>query len=115
QVCGAVQVPQESMPPHPSGTIPQFLPRPTQVAGVQPHTLAAPPPPQVCGAVQAPQFNMPPHPSPIEPQFLPAATQVVGVQIAMPHTLLVHIWPIGQVPHATVPPHPSEIEPQFFI
>jgi len=64
QVCGAVQAPQVSVPPQPSGTVPQFLPCAAQVVGVhagggvpRPQTLAIPPPPQVCGAVQAPQKN----------------------------------------------------------
>src|SRR5262245_38065333 len=39
-VCGAVQVPQLSVEPHPSETLPQFLPSALHVVGVQP-----PPPP----------------------------------------------------------------------
>ena len=34
-------------PPHPSGMVPQSLPSAAQVVGVQPHTLAVPPPPHV--------------------------------------------------------------------
>jgi hypothetical protein len=28
-----------------------------------------------------------------------------------PHTLFVHVWPLGQVPQLSVPPQPSETEP----
>src|SRR5262249_35382375 len=52
-VCGAVQTPQVSVPPQPSGIVPQFFPWAAQVVGVQtPQTFATPPPPHVCGAVQ---------------------------------------------------------------
>jgi hypothetical protein len=43
------QVPQLSVPPHPSGTLPHCVP---QDALVHPQTLAVPPPPQVLGDVQ---------------------------------------------------------------
>src|SRR5437667_52209 len=48
QVCPDVQLPQFRVPPQPSGTEPQFLPNPEQLAAVQPQTFAVPPPPQVC-------------------------------------------------------------------
>src|SRR5437773_3923836 len=35
QVCGAVQTPHVSVPPHPSGIVPQFNPFAAQVVGVQ--------------------------------------------------------------------------------
>src|SRR5437870_11482915 len=35
QVCGAVQTPQVSVPPQPSGIVPQFFPWAAQVVGVQ--------------------------------------------------------------------------------
>src|SRR5262250_261888 len=81
QVCGAVQAPQVSVPPQPSGIVPQFFPCAAQVVGVQvPQTFAVPPPPQVSGAVQAPQVSVPPQPPGIVTQFFPCAAQVVGVQ-----------------------------------
>jgi hypothetical protein len=38
-VSGAVQVPQLSAPPQPSGGVPQFAPRVWHVVGVHPQTL----------------------------------------------------------------------------
>jgi hypothetical protein len=82
----AEHVPQLTMPPHPSAAVPQASPAGHVVAGVQPHLLAVPPPPQVCGAVQVvPQVTMPPQPSAMDPQS-PAAQAVSGVQ---PHLLAV--------------------------
>src|SRR5262249_29787828 len=64
-----------SVPPQPSGIVPQFLPCAAQVVGVQaPQTLAL----QTWGAVQTPQVSVPPQPSGIVPQFLACATHVVG-------------------------------------
>ncbi|HYV66797.1 MAG TPA: hypothetical protein VE964_11185, partial [Myxococcales bacterium] len=64
QVCGAVHTPHVSVPPQPSGIVPQFFPWAAQVVGVQtPQTFATPPPPQACGAAQTPQVSVPPHPS----------------------------------------------------
>jgi len=59
-VCGAAQVPQVTMPPHPSGAVSQFCPGGQAcagVSGVHPHTLATlgDPPAQVFGAMQLPQ------------------------------------------------------------
>ncbi len=64
-------------PPQPSSPQALF----TQL-GVQPHTLAAPPPPHVWGSVHVPQSSEKPvqSPSAMVPQFLPCAVQVVGVQ-----------------------------------
>jgi len=88
-VCGAAQLPQASILPQPSGTLPQLLPSPAQVAGVQPHTLALPltPPPQLCGAVQLPQLSVIPQPSLTVPQFLPCAMQLIGMHTATPQML----------------------------
>src|SRR5438067_9612800 len=82
QVCGAVHVPQESVPPQPFDTDPQLAPAAAQVVGVHPppQTFAVPPPPQVCGVMHVPQESVPPQPFEIEPQFFPWAAQVVGVQ-----------------------------------
>ena len=117
QVCGAVQAPQASVPPQPSGIVPQFFPCAAQVVGVQvPQTFVIPAPPQVCGAVQAPQVSVPPQPSGIVPQFFPCAAQVVGVHV--PQTFATPAPPqvcgAVQAPQVSVPPQPSEIVPQFF-
>src|SRR6185295_16926028 len=73
-------VPQSSVPPHPSGIVPQFFPCAAHVVGVQPQTFAVPPPPHVCGAVHVPQSSVPLHPFGIVPQSFPCAAHVVGVQ-----------------------------------
>src|SRR5262245_34096547 len=117
QVCGAVQAPQVSVPPQPSGIVPQFFPCAAQVVGVQaPPTFAVPPPRQVSGAPQTPQVSVPPQPSGIVPQFFPCAAQVVGVQV--PQTFAVPPPPqvsgAVQTPQVSVPPQPSGIVPQFF-
>jgi hypothetical protein len=117
-VCGAVQVPQFTVPPQPFGTVPQLSPAGHVVRGVQPQTPGVPPPPQVCGAVQMPQE--PPQPS--GPQFLPVHS---GVQ---PHTFATppppHVSGAVQVPQLRqkpvqtspeiIPQSPSGIVPQFF-
>jgi len=73
QNSGAVHVPQERLPPHPSPAGPQLMPRSAQVFGTQaeapPHTLLLPPPPQVSGDLHVPQLSMLPHPSPWTPQL----------------------------------------------
>ena len=56
-------MPQLRVPPQPSATEPQFLPSAAQLVGVQPQTLAVPPPPQVWGEVHVPQLRVPPQPS----------------------------------------------------
>ena len=48
--------------------------------GVQPHTFAAPPPPQLFGLAHTPQSRVPPQPSETAPQFLPSLAHVVIVQ-----------------------------------
>jgi hypothetical protein len=77
QVCPLGHDPQLSVPPQPSGIVPQ-LPV-GQVFGVH-----------VCGTqtlfmhvaltAQVPQLSVPPQPSGIAPQFFPCAAHVVGVQ-----------------------------------
>src|SRR5262249_28411274 len=116
QVCGAVQTPQVSVPPQPSGIVPQFVPCAAPASRVQvPQTFAAPPPPQVSGAVQRPQVSVPPQPSGIVPQFFPCAAQVVGVQV--PQTFAVPPPPqvsgAVQTPQVSVPPQPSAVVPQL--
>src|SRR5438132_1257986 len=102
QVCGAVQLPQvaavrEAPQLSVPVTLPQFLLSAAQNAaslwGVQPQTLAVPPPAQVCGAVQlpheeavraAPQLSVPV----TLPQFLPSAEQnAVSLSGVQPQTL----------------------------
>src|SRR5580692_3411063 len=71
-VCGGVQSPHVTMPPHPSATGPQLAPR--QVRGVHdgmPHTPGLPLPPHVSLGGQVPQSSCPPQPSPLGPQSRP--------------------------------------------
>ncbi len=109
---GAVQVPQSSVPPQPSGMLPQSVPCAAHVVGVQ-HTFGVPPPPQTAGAGQVPQFKVPPQLSGMPPQLAPCAAHVVRVQ---PHTFAVPPPPqmlgdahepqssgLGQVPLGIVP------------
>ena len=72
QIWGLAQLPQLRVPPQPSETLPQVLPKAAQVVGVQapvPQTLEVPPPPQVCGLGHEPQLRVPPQPSDALPQF----------------------------------------------
>ncbi len=84
------------------------------MVGVQPQTLAVPPPPHVCGAAQVPQLSVPPQPFGMDPQFLFCAAHVVGVQ---PQTF--GVPPPPQVcgathrPQLSVPPQLSGMPPQF--
>src|SRR5262249_10128281 len=59
--------PQLSVAPQPSEVVPQFMPSPAHVTGVQPpvHTLFV----QVCPAGQVPQSRVPPQPSEAVPQL----------------------------------------------
>jgi hypothetical protein len=91
------QVPQLSVPPHPSGMEPQLLPG--HVLGVQvwvTHTLFV----HVALTAHVPQFSVLPQPSGRLPQFLPCAEHVVGVQPPpVWQRPLVHVSPTG---HAQV-------------
>jgi len=71
QVSVPEQLPQLRLPPQPLEMLPQFLPCAAQVVGVQPQTLAVPPPPQLLGLEQLPQLRLPPQPLEMEPQSLP--------------------------------------------
>jgi hypothetical protein len=71
QVAGSAHEPQLSVAPHPSASMPQFLPCAAHVVGVHPHTFAGPAPPHVWGGVQEPHPSVAPHPSEIEPQLAP--------------------------------------------
>jgi hypothetical protein len=59
--------PQLSAAPQPSEVVPQFMPSPAHVTGVQPpvHTLLV----QVCPDGQVPQSSVPPQPSEAVPQL----------------------------------------------
>ena len=46
--------PQRTVPPQPSGIVPQFVPTGQVVRAVQPHSPSTPSPPQVWGGVQLP-------------------------------------------------------------
>lgn len=96
-VCGAVQLPQETVPPQPSEAAPQvLLPQAwAAVIGVQTHVFVAV---QVCGAVQLPQFTAAqPLPGLKDPQTSPVG-QVVG-QTTAHVPLALQVWGAVQVPH----------------
>jgi hypothetical protein len=109
-VCPLGQVPQFSVPPQPSGMVPQLFVG--HVLGVQVcvmHTLFV----QVALTAHVPHWSVPPHPSGMLPQFLPCAAHVVGVQPPpVWHVPLTHVWPVGQV-HTIWPPQPSGTVPHL--
>ena len=110
QVCPLGQVPQLSVPPQPSGIVPQELAG--QVFGVHvcvTQTLLV----QVALTGQVPQLSVPPQPSGIVPQFLPWAEHVVGVQPPPVWQVpLTHVCPVGHE-QLIMPPHPSETLPHL--
>jgi len=73
---------QSTVPPQPSGWLPQVKPAQALAAGVQPHALATPPPPQLFGATQPPQSWVPLQPSGMGPH-LPVQSKT-GVQTHVP-------------------------------
>jgi len=83
QSFGSVQVPQASVPPHPSGMVPQSLPRAAHVDATHPDDV----PPlgtqtfalHVSVPEHVPQLSVPPQPSAAVPQLLPREVQVLGV------------------------------------
>jgi hypothetical protein len=87
-VCGAVQVPQLIVPPHPSGIVPQLSGDGQLVSGVQPQTFGVPPPPHVWGAIQH-----------VEPQIVPP---VIGVPTQAPFRQM-SFWVHGLPSLQTVP------------
>jgi hypothetical protein len=109
-VCPLGHVPQLSVPPQPSGIVPQEFAG--QVFGVHvcvTHTLFV----QVALTGHVPQLSVLPQPSEIVPQFLACAEHVVGVQPPPAwHVPFVHVWPTG---HAQViwPPQPSDTVPHL--
>jgi hypothetical protein len=120
---GVVQLPQDTVPPHPSGAELQLLVPHAAAAvfGVQPQTfgLLGVPPPQVWGAVQVPQVSVGQPAVATVPQLSgmgqavgQAATQVPAVP---PSAMLQFGVGAEQVPHGTVPPHPSDAVPQLLL
>jgi hypothetical protein len=105
QVAGATQGPQLSVPPQPSGGVPQVAPSAAQDVGTHgpiPHRFGIPPPPHVSDPVHAPQVSVPPQPSATVPHVAPTCGHEVGVQ---PH------WfgtpPPPQEAGAVQTPHPA--------
>jgi hypothetical protein len=131
---GAVHVPQESVPPHPSIAAPQSYPRLAQVLSVHagppasvtsPPHLSNPPPPQYALPEHgvALQSIALPQPSEALPQSYPRSAHVFGVQLTLPSAVIdgfphllnpptPHISGAEQAPQSTVPPHPSALTPQ---
>ena len=77
------QVPQDSVFPQPSGSVPQF--RPPQVTGTHgtPQTFGVPPAPQERPPVHVPQVSVLPHPSETDPHLAFRLEQVDGVQVPL--------------------------------
>jgi hypothetical protein len=61
------QVPHDSMPPHPSGTLPQSKPRLAHVEGTHAHACSSEQAKPT--ALQSPQARVPPQPSSAFPQL----------------------------------------------
>jgi hypothetical protein len=102
-VFAPVQVPQLSVPPQPSESVPHWAPCAAHVVGVQQRLPLQTSPPG-----HEPHDRENPHPSPIVPHWAPCAAQLVGVQ----HVLLVeHSCPPAHVPQLSVSPQPSETLP----
>jgi hypothetical protein len=82
QVALTGQVPQLSVPPQPSGIVPQFLPCAEHVVGVQPPPVWHVPPVHVCPVGHV-QLIMPPQPSETLPHLLPTPPEphVRGTQL----------------------------------
>jgi len=69
-------VPQNIVPPQPSGWLPQVQPCAAQVVGAQQVFVER----QTCPAAQVPQLSVPPQPSEALPQLKPRTAHVFGVQ-----------------------------------
>jgi hypothetical protein len=113
---GAVHVPQSSIPPHPSASVPHVAPRAWQVVGVHPHTLGVPPPAHVLKPVQVPQVCVFAQLSTNVPQLAPIVSQVaVGEHPQTPDMPPPpHVCGrVHEAPQLTVPPHPSSMDPQL--
>ena len=102
-----VHVPQLTVPPQPSGAVPQTaVPQTCEaVLGTHLHTFETQLRPAAQLPCMLPQVTVPPQVSAIVPQLSAAGHAVSGAQT---HLLLpLHAWPAGQVPQeAIVPPQP---------
>jgi hypothetical protein len=110
QISLVLQVPQLSLPPQPSSSVPQFLPALAQVLGVQALQRFDE---QISLVWQVPQLSLPPQPSSSAPQFLLSEAQVLGVQALQ--ILDEQISLVWQVPQLSLPPQPSSSVPQFLL
>jgi hypothetical protein len=108
--CPPAQVPQSSVPSHPSPVWPQSKESAAHVVVVQlvPQTLGDDPPPHVWpGVVHAPQSRTQPQPSPIWPQSKPFDAQVTApLHLPQPPeelVLLVVVSPPPTPPTSLIP------------
>jgi hypothetical protein len=120
-VCPAGQlppfVPQVTVPPQPSETIPQSRPAGQVVIGEQaplPQTFGVPGPPSAWAPPQVPpsqppQLMVPPQPSGAIPHCRPGWPHAFGVQPhdIVPFAFVMHVLPAPHVPHTRKAPHPS--------
>jgi hypothetical protein len=122
-------VPPSAPPPHVSGArqlfgsqvigVPQLLLSVPQLSaggqlvklGVQPHTLAIPPPPQVSGVMHVPQLTVPPQPSETIPHVFPVAVQSVATVPGVQQTFGVSPC-VGFPPQVCPPVHAG---PQLIV
>jgi hypothetical protein len=82
------QPPHESVPPQPSGIVPQVFPCAAQVVGVQ-HEFDAR---HTCPVGQPPQETVPPQPSDALPQAIPSVEHVAGRQLLGDCVVMLPIW-----------------------
>ena len=111
---GDVQLPQLSVPLHPSEMVPQFFPCAAHDVGEHVHVCD---PLHAYPLVHPPQLSVPPHPSEMVPQFLPCAAHDFGEHGFAPHLFgppppQFGVAPL-HVPHESVLLHPSGMLPQF--
>jgi hypothetical protein len=114
-VAFTAHVPQLSVPPQPSGMLPQFFPCAEHVVGVQPPPVWQVPLVQVWPTGQE-HVIVPPHPSETDPHLLPTPPEPhdSGTQAGWHVPLLValHVSPETQL-QLSVPPQPFGIVPQL--
>ena len=102
-------VPQLSMRPHPSLTVPQFFPRDAQVLGMQLlQTLST----QNSPSAQVPhETGAPVHELITVPQFFPWRLHSAGGDAGL-QTFFTHVSVAGHpLPQVSIPPQPSEMVP----
>jgi hypothetical protein len=110
QVIGAVQVPQLTEPPHPSGRVPHSAPALEHDGFGHPHLPGSPPPPQEAGAWHPPHSISSEQPSDTWPHAPGKSAQVLIVHGCEPHKFgppPPHAVPPTHLPHDSTPPHPS--------